>query len=183
VSRTEELLEGVRRGDERAFEALFHLYHRKVFALAYQLLGNASEAEDVEQETFLRLFQRPLSPGHEHNVLGWLLRVASNLSYNQLRSRRRRPVIESDEAVEAVDLADPAEKVLNADQADRVRQTLRRLKERPAQLIMLRQAGLSYAELAEALQLNPNSVGTLLARAEQSFRELYRELEEAEHGE
>jgi RNA polymerase sigma-70 factor (ECF subfamily) len=178
LSQSEALLEGLRRGDEAAFEAIFHTYYGRVFALAYRLLGSAQEAEDVAQETFLRLYLHPLPRGRNHNLLGWLMRVATNLGYNAARSRRRRQEKEERPATDARPEPNPAEQAIQADTTRRVREVLASLPERQVQLLLLRHAGFSYGELATTLGVAPESVGTLLARAERAFQQRYVELEE-----
>jgi RNA polymerase sigma-70 factor (ECF subfamily) len=178
LSQSEALLEGLRQGDEIAFETIFHTYYGRVFALAYRLLGSAPEAEDIAQEVFLRLYLRPLPGGRSHNLLAWLLKVATNLGYNAVRARRRREVKEDVSAAERLDSLGVADEILQADTAGRVRQVLALLPERQMQILLLRHEGLSYAEVATALGIAPGSVGTLLARAERAFQQLYKGLEE-----
>ncbi len=172
---TEEWLDQLRVGDQAAFEAIFRAYHGRVFATAYRLLGSAQEAEDVAQEAFLRLYLRPLPAGREHNLLGWLLRVTTNLAYNVLRGSRRRRAREDRAMARPEPEAGQASADLEATAvtAAAVRDTLAELPERQVQLLLLRQAGLTYAELAQALGVAEGSVGTLLARAERAFREHY----------
>jgi len=178
LPQSDVLLERLRQGDEAAFETIFHAHYGRVFALAYRLLGSAQEAEDVVQEVFLRLYLRPLRRGEERNLLGWLLKVATNLAYNAARARRRRRAREERSMTIASRDPGPADEALSMDVARRVRETLARMPERQVQILLLRHAGLSYAELARALEIAPGSVGTLLARAEQTFQRLYREGEE-----
>lgn len=184
LSRTEVLLAGLRAGSQEAFEAIFREHYAPVFAVAYRLLGSATEAEDTAQEAFLRLYEHPLPAGRDHNLRGWLLRVTTNLAYNVLRSRGRRRSREERAGVESAlrppALASPVADAAAADTAASVRAVLARLPERQVQLLLLRQAGLSYVELAGALGVAPGSIGTLLARAERAFRNLYGELEEIE---
>jgi RNA polymerase sigma-70 factor (ECF subfamily) len=185
LSQTEALLAGLRAGSQEAFETIFREHYAQVFAVAYRLLGSASEAEDAAQEAFLRLYEHPLPAGRNHNLRGWLLRVTTNLAYNALRSRGRRRLREERALAEAQSAGQPAAGdsmvAATADTAAKVRGVLARLPERQVQLLLLRQAGLSYAELAGALGVAPGSIGTLVARAERAFRDLYGELEEMEH--
>jgi RNA polymerase sigma-70 factor (ECF subfamily) len=166
------LVEGLRRGDEASFEALFDRHYPQVYRLLARLVGDPAEAEELAQETFVRLYQRPLRRGD--NVGGWLYRVATNLGYNALRGRRRRDqreqVVMAETSLTAPSAAADAE--ARAVQAE-VRAALACLGPRQGQLLLLRQLGLSYQELAEALDLSPNSIGTLLARAEKAFRRAY----------
>jgi RNA polymerase sigma-70 factor (ECF subfamily) len=180
LTETEALLAGLRAGSQEAFETIFRAHYGPVFATAYRLLGSAAEAEDVAQECFLRLYEHPLPPGRDHNLRGWLLRVATNLAYNALRSRTRRQ--RREERAQApdggVEASSPGQDVAASHTAARVRSALAGLSERQVQLLLLRQAGLSYAELAGALGVAPGSIGTLLARAERAFRDQYGKLEE-----
>lgn len=171
----EELLDQLRQGSATAFETVFRAYYRQVFATAYRLLGSAQEAEDIAQEVFLRLYLRPLPPGRRHNLLGWLLRVATNLAYNSARNQRRRSARENRALGDfPEDLqGDPNESLPDVETARAVREVLRQLPERQVQLLLLRQAGLSYAELAAVVEVAEGSVGTLLARAERAFRAKY----------
>lgn len=182
MAQTEALLNELRRGSREAFETIFRTYYQQVFAVAYRLLGSAQEADDVAQEAFLRLYLHPLPAGREHNLVGWLLRVAANQGYNALRSRKRRRMRESTPVADPPAAVDPAENAAASEEtAARVREALAHLSERQVQLLLLRQAGLSYAELAAALGVAPGSVGTLLARAERAFRQQYGVPEEMDY--
>lgn len=166
------LLEGLRRGDEASFEALFHRHYQNVYCLLYRLVGDG-EAEELTQEVFLRLYERPLRNGD--NVAGWLYRVATNLGYNALRGERRR--LSREEKVMAdMPTAAPsaaAEWRRQVEQS-RVRTALSCLRPKQGQLLLLRHMGFSYKELAEIVGVSPNSIGTLLARAEKAFHRVYR---------
>jgi RNA polymerase sigma-70 factor (ECF subfamily) len=166
------LVEGLRQGDETSFEVLFHRHYPQVYRLLVRLVGDAAEAEELAQETFVRLYQRPLRRGD--NVGGWLYRVATNLGYNALRGCRRRDQREQSVMAETPLTAPSAaaEAERRALQAE-VRATLARMKPQQGQLLLLRHMGLSYRELAEALDVSPNSIGTLLARAEKAFLKAY----------
>ncbi|MBP6015446.1 MAG: sigma-70 family RNA polymerase sigma factor [Candidatus Promineofilum sp.] len=101
------LLARMAHGDAHAFDALFHRHYDRVYGVLFRLVGERAEAEDLAQETFLRLYKRvdrgrPLSM--DENIGGWLYRVAMNLGYNALRSRRRMDerngyMIPGDEAI------------------------------------------------------------------------------------
>lgn len=170
------LLKGVGRGDTAAFDALFRRHYDRVYGLLFRLVGNRVEAEDLTQEVFLKLYHRPLHGNREHNVGAWLYRVATNMGYNHIRGRRRfwqRNVVLVPE--ENSRQNDPAERAAERETRAAVRAALARLPERQVQLLLLRQMGLSYAELAEACEVAPGSVGTLLARAAEAFRKAYRD--------
>src|SRR5690606_2055382 len=133
---------------------------------------------DAAQEVFLKLYGQRFPRGREHTLGGWLFRVASNTALNRLRGDGRRGRRESEAAGEAQVLGpqgepDPAQQVVRAEERALVRRALAALPEKSRLCLVLRQAGLSYAEVAQALDVAPSSVGTLLARAEARFRERY----------
>jgi RNA polymerase sigma-70 factor, ECF subfamily len=181
LAEAQALQERLAQGDQNAFQDIFRAYYGRVFGLACRLLGSPDEADDVAQETFWQLYRRPLPRGREHNLLAWLLTVATRLSYNALRAGRRRQARENRTLPDA-DRAGQADVTEQAEAAARIRQVLGRLPERQSRLILLRQAGLSYAEIASAEGVSPGSVGTLLARSERAFQELYQSVEEEENG-
>jgi RNA polymerase sigma-70 factor (ECF subfamily) len=178
--------------DEAMFDALFLTHYQPIFRFLYRIAGTREEAEDLAQETFLRLHRSPelwkglQSEPREHNVHAWLYRVATNLAYNALRSQRRRTRRE-DVVLEQIlstgdSEPDPVEAVERAAERAAVRRALVALPERQAQLLLMRYAGLSYRELAGALGIAPGSVGTLLARAEAAFEKAYQHLRGNEGG-
>jgi RNA polymerase sigma-70 factor (ECF subfamily) len=106
-------------------------------------------------------------------------RVALNRGYNALRGERRERARIERLAEPAVQL-DPHAELLRAEERARVRATLARLPDRQGKLLLLRHAGLAYAEIAAALELSPGSIGTLLARAERAFLAAYEHMQPAE---
>jgi RNA polymerase sigma-70 factor (ECF subfamily) len=172
------LLEGISEGDEASFETVFQHHYDRVYGLLFRLLGNRVEAEDVTQEVFLKLHQhafrkRFYKRQREHNIGAWLYRTATNAGYNAIRSRQRlwqrNTVLVPDPAGSpGVD-----KEVERREQQTAVRTALATLPERQTQLLLLRQLGFSYAECAQACGVAPGSVGTLLARAAQAFKQAY----------
>jgi RNA polymerase sigma-70 factor (ECF subfamily) len=163
-----QLLERFTRGEEAAFEELFLRHYNQVYRVAYGLVGRSDEAEDLTQETFVALYHQPPQIALDASVGAWLCRVALNRGYNLLRSERRtRERLER--LAEPPDMIDPQAELVRAEEQARVREVIAQLPERQAKLLLLRHAGLSYAEIATALSIAPGSVGTLLARAEKAF--------------
>lgn len=180
------LLRGSWEGDARAFEELFTRYFPLVHSVISRIVGDTAEAEELTQETFLRLYERPIQATESANVRAWLLRVGTNSAFNAVRSRRRRTswlqrLAGRAEARQTGD--DPSSIVAARDEAGRVRQVLAQLPERQRAALVLRASGLSYAEVAAALGVRPGSVGTILARAERAFREMAGSMYPADGGE
>jgi RNA polymerase sigma-70 factor (ECF subfamily) len=165
------------------FEALFLEHWAPVYRLLRRLVGDPSEAEDLALETFLRLYNRHPDRPDGFNVGGWLYRVATNLGLHSIRGWKRRERYETTagkDALAAQETASPAEILAQEDERRRVRQALGRMSARASRLLVLRYTGLSYKEIAAALDLAPASIGPLLVRAEREFEKHYRALEQEE---
>lgn len=162
--------------DPADFEAIFLEHWPRVYNVLFRLVGDQAEAEDLALETFWQLHQKP--PLKEDNLNGWLYRVAVNLGFNALRSRKRRTRYEEQAgslALESNASARPEEELERAERRREVQHILADMKPRSAQLLVLRYSGLSYTDLAAALKMNPNSVGKMLARAADEFEQIYRQ--------
>jgi RNA polymerase sigma-70 factor, ECF subfamily len=170
---------GSAAGSGERFAALFRDRYQELYGLGYRLLGDHGEAEDVVQETFLKLDGHPVLDRPDDEVAAWLRRVCLNTTYNRLRGQRRASARldragraeRADE--EAGDGGEPLLDVLRAEQQRAVRRALATLPERQRACLLLRHAGYTYAEIAAALDLAVGSVGVLLARGERAFRDAY----------
>jgi RNA polymerase sigma-70 factor (ECF subfamily) len=170
------LVQAAQYGEEPAFAELFRRYYGLVYRLAFRLVGSAEEADDLVQEVFLRLYQRPPVLADGESLRPWLSRVTANLGLNTLRAHRRS----RDRLLRWLRLEwplkrDEAERELELREAtDVARELLATLPERDRVILVLRHSGLTYEEIASAVGVQPNSVGTLLARAERRVRDRYR---------
>jgi RNA polymerase sigma factor (sigma-70 family) len=138
--------------------------------IAY-LVGDVQAAEDLAQETFMKLYDAP--PLHD-NIIAWLSRVASNLSYNYLRGekvkRNKAPAIMEHETDNVISIEDIA---LRNHEVTQTKKVLNKLNARDRMCLLLKFSGYKYAEIAEITGLDRNSVGTVLARAQAKFKEAY----------
>lgn len=147
---------------------VFRRDYQLVVGVAARVLGSADQAEDVAQEVFLS-FSRSSVPAGE--ARGWLSVAAAHTALNLLRSSRRRSsrestVVASDQTV----VSDVADTVVTGEERARVRAALARLPRKQAVALVLRHGGLSYSEVAAALDMSPGSVGTTVRRAESALR-------------
>ena len=166
-------MSGSPRGAVRAdLDDVFRRDYRRVVAVAARVLGSRDQAEDVAQEVFLS-FGRSSVPAGEAG--GWLCVAAAHTALNLLRSGRRRASRE-EAAAGTTDtvVADVAEAVVTNEDRRRVRAALARLPRTQAVALVLRHSGLSYADVAAALDLSPGSVGTTVRRAESALRKELR---------
>jgi RNA polymerase sigma-70 factor, ECF subfamily len=179
---------GARPGSRERFAVVFRERYRELYGLGYRLLGDHGEAEDVVQETFLKLDGHPVLDRPDEEVAAWLRRVCLNTAYNRLRGQRRRTArLERAGRAERADdetdaRATPLLDVLRAEQQQAVRRALASLPERQRACLLLRHAGYSYAEIAATLDLAIGSVGVLLARGERAFREAYLDSDDPDEG-
>lgn len=160
------------------FETVFVEQWPRIYHVLFRLVGDKAEAEDLALETFWKLYRDPPSKGE--NLNGWLYRVALNQGYNALRARKRRSRYEGEAGAQTLDnypSPQPENEIARAEQRREVQAALARMKPRSAKLLVLRQSGLSYKELATVINVKPSSVGKLLARAEDEFEKIYRQLQ------
>ena len=167
VQQESALSDHVPRERLSEFDRVFRSERTVVDRHLVRLTGDRSLAEDLTQEAFSRLYQRMQAEDDEplRNARAWLLTVASNLAYNHFRSETRRDAREH-----AVGMT-PDEPDL--DVGLDVRRALSKLDARDRIVLLLRNSGFTYAEIAEATGLAASSVGTTLARAQRRFRDTY----------
>ncbi len=161
------------------FEAIFLEHWPRIYSVLRRLVGDPAEAEDLALETFWRLHERPPRMTDKLRLGGWLYRVASNLGLNAIRGGKRRERYEIDaggwDPARDTERDDPVQQAAKAEQRRRVRQVLSELSPRQARLLILRHSGLTYKELASTLAVSPESIGTLLTRAEAEFERQWKE--------
>jgi RNA polymerase sigma-70 factor, ECF subfamily len=171
-------------GDERAqitLDALYRHYQGPVQRYLHRLCGSADQAEELTQDTFANACAGLLSFRGDCSVATWLFRIARNAYLNSLR--RPAPArIDTDEllAIPAADAyGDPARSYAAREQRDTIGLALAQLPERQRSLLLLRDAeGLSYAEIADVLELSLAAVKVNLFRARNAFRAAYQAMEQ-----
>lgn len=165
------------------FEALFMEHWASVYRVLRRLVGDPAEAEDLALEAFLRLYRHNQKKREVQNAGGWLYQVATRLGLNSIRDWKRREQYELSAgkyALEETAELSPAEILAQAEERQQARLALSRMNERQSQLLILRHSGLSYKEIASALNVAPDSIGSLLIRAEREFEKHYRALAQEE---
>ncbi len=175
VTPDQALLQASYAGDESAFEQLFLRHYPRVYRVAARIVGNREDAEEVALDAFNQLHRRTLDPALGDNVAGWLYRTATNTAFNTVRARNRRRswlqrLVRREGRPGLAE--DPADAAIRSETAEQVRRALIGVPERQRDAIILRSAGLSYIEIADAIGVQPSSVGTLIARGERKLREI-----------
>ena len=174
LSRSMTVRKSSEHWDEAAFRAVFFEHYSRILGILMRLLGDRSLAEETANEAFWRLYRQP-SLEADGNVGGWLYRTATNLGIDALRASTRRRQYEeaAGGASDGAKTSSPLEDLLRQEKCNRVRSVLSLIKPAQAQLLILRSSGLSYRELADVLDVKMTSIGTLLNRAEEEFRNRY----------
>ena len=163
------LVERAKNGDVNAYEALVQHYQELAFRVAYQVTGNAADAEDAAQEAFVNAYYalgrfRPGAP-----FKPWLCRIVANEARNRRTSAQRRTVL-AERALVAQSSGDSAQSPEDAAEANEFRsilvETLQRLKEDDRLILAYRLFfDLSEAEMADALNVPKGTVKSRLSRA------------------
>ena len=168
--------------DRQRFEAAVERYQRRVFTLAWYLLSDREEAEDVTQEVLIRMWRSGGRVAPERLEM-WLLRVTRNASYDRLRSRRSAArVFATDAAHEAAgtvmaDGPSPESVVGGSEIGRRLCAALTELREPAKSIVILREIqGLSYQQISDVLELPLSTVRVSLHRGRRRLRELLREV-------
>jgi RNA polymerase sigma-70 factor, ECF subfamily len=149
------------REPAEAARELFDAHGAAVYRFATVLLRHHQDAEDVVQETFLKLLRHLTAGGDTSNVRGWLFTVAAHAA----RDRQRRALRWLPWTAVREPAAPAADPIDEDGRLETARATMRRLASRDRLLLGLRAQGLSYREIASAAGIKPTSVGRLLARA------------------
>lgn len=137
-----------------------------LFRYLTRFTGDPDQAEDLVQETLIRLRERPPEDGAEPRR--WLFTVATNLARDAHRIATRRAALaraERDRIPAPAAPPDPAALAERAEVQDRVRAALARLGERERTILLMREEGFTHREIAEAVGTTTGSVGTMIARA------------------
>jgi len=156
--------------ESRDFQAVYRDLFPSLSRYVYRFTGDSDTAADIAQEAFLRLLEHDL-PREE--VRPWIFVVATNLARDGVRKkdRRRRLLIANPDRREGT--TSPQEELERAERIAQVRQALDELPGRDRQMLLMREEGFSYAEIAEAVGVRPTSVGALIARALKKFHAAY----------
>ncbi len=175
-------MEALRAGDRAEFARVVELYSVPIYRLGLKMTGNAQDAEDVLQTTFLKAVQHLADFEGRSSLSTWLYRIAANESLMMLR--RRRPELSIDEEPEEsegpivtpLQFADwgtlPEHELLSAESRRYLDEAVQKLPEKLRLVFLLRDVeGLSIKETSEALGLSETNVKTRLSRARLHLRE------------
>jgi len=169
-----ELVEACKQGDRDAFRTLFETYKDKVYSIALRFCGDESQAMDIAQDTFLKLFSSLQSFRGDSAFSTWVYRLVVNCCLDhKRRSWRLIPI--ADELIAVLRApGDSLKSVLHMEMRARVRSAVETLTPDMRMVVVLRYTeGLSYEEIAEVMGC---SVGTVASRLNRAHKALERKL-------
>lgn len=179
---SEDLMARIARGDEDAFEILVNRHQTSVLNLVYRFIGDRTQAKDLAQEVFIRVWQAAKTYKPEAKFTTWIYRITANLCFNELKSSRRKrwySFNRSDEDGEhtfeetLVDSTPSAENILLEKERSReISDALQGLPDNQRMaLVLKRYDALSYQEIAQIIGCSVSAVESLLVRAKRALQE------------
>ena len=168
----DELMTEVGRGSEAALESLIHRHRDRLVRLSARLTSDRGQAEDIAQETFIRLVDHAPAYEGRGQFVAWLHTIARRLCFNVNRARQRRPEVALEAAHDRPSYATP-EKALELKE---VRRALAQLPERQRKALWLKAAeGRSYREIAAALECSESDVANAIFRGRETLARYLRD--------
>lgn len=175
----EDLVLRVQRGDKTAFDFLVIKYQHKIIQLVNRYVKDPSEAQDVAQESFIKAYRALGNFRGDSAFYTWLYRIAINTAKNYLVSRSRRSSdyevdVQDAEAIENAPqlqgMETPERLLLNQEIVDTIKTAIEKLPEEMRTAIMMREFdGMSYEEIAEAMDCPVGTVRSRLFRAREAI--------------
>ncbi|MDA2927856.1 sigma-70 family RNA polymerase sigma factor [Acidobacteria bacterium AH-259-G07] len=171
-----ELIQRCQRGDQEAFREVFKRYQHKIFRLCYHFAGDGSDAEEITQEIFLKMY---LSIGQfdlRSGFYTWLFRIAVNecLQHRRKKAARKVPL---DERALSLSVREtlPLDSLLSHEKQAQVQKALEKLPGKYRLALLLKEIeGLSYREIARIFGVSEGTVASRLNRAREQFRRVYQ---------
>ncbi len=168
-----------REGDTAAFEAIYNRYERRIYAFTYRLMGNAEDAYDLTQDTFVKAYMALPRTAPDLNLSAWLHRIASNACMDVLRRRkliRWLPweTFDTNPAIEPAADDDPVGDYNQIETSGEVQTVLNKLSPKHRMALVLKEyQGMSCDEIGDVMGASRSAVKSLLFRAREEFRQVY----------
>lgn len=173
------LMGRVSAGDMCAFEELVERHQRAVIGTVAKMLGNASEAEDIAQQVFVRIWKSAGRYEPQAKFTTWLFTITRNLVFNEMRRLQRKPTVSVDKheetthrVLEDSQASAPDDEMLQAELEEAIDRAIRSLPEKQRMAVILRRyEELPYEEIARVLSMSLPAVKSLLFRARTQLKE------------
>lgn len=159
------------KGDISAFEQILKKYKDIIINVAYRFVQNYSEAEDIAQEVFLKIYHSAKTYKPEAKFSTWVYKITVNLSLNYLRSRKHLPTVPLEETLEISEAVTPENNFEKKELTRRVKEALNSLPENQKLAVILKKyENLSYEEIGKIIGCSSSAVDSLIQRAKQNLK-------------
>jgi RNA polymerase sigma-70 factor (ECF subfamily) len=183
MSRDAALARAACAGDSDAYAALVDTHLASVYRLTLRMVSNASDAEDLAQDAFLRAFERLHLFDASRSFRAWLLKIAANLAINHLRARRRHRTIRLSEVLAEMPQTEPYAQKADMPRAEQWQQWLDKLTElQRSAIVLFHFCEMSYVEVGSVLDMPVNTVKTHIHRGRKRLRQMIMSSESTESG-
>lgn len=162
------LVEKAKNGDESAFEALYDKYSGKVYSLALRMTKNPEDALDLSQDVFIRVYKSLVFFKGQSSFSTWLYSIASNacIDFTRKETKRKTESLNENSFTEIPDLRSPEHETEKKELRTAIATAIDALPYDQREVIVLREInGLSYTEIADALDIEVGTVKSRIARA------------------
>jgi len=185
---SEELMARIAEGDEDAFEILVNRHQTSILNLVYRFIGDRTQAKDLAQEVFLKVWQSAQNYEPKAKFTTWIYRITANLCFNELKSARRKKWFSFNRSNEDGDhtfeetLSDSApsaeDLLLEKERSRQISDALQSLPDNQRMAVVLkRYEDLSYQEIAQIIGCSVSAVESLLVRAKRTLQEKLKNFE------
>lgn len=183
------LLKKARNGDIEAFELLIEDYQKKAFNVAYRMMGNSEDANDLVQEALIRIFKSIKNFKEQSSFSTWVYRIVTNVCLDELRRRKNKFTISIDEDIQLEDGnvkrqiesegPTPEESLESKEIQDIVTKAIEELSNEHKTVIVLRDIqGFSYDEISDIMKCPEGTVKSRINRARKALREILKKQKE-----
>ena len=183
----QEIIDKSIKGDIDAFEELVKKYEKKVYTIAYRLIGNSADASDMAQEAFIKVYKALPKFRGDSSFKTWIIHIVTNVCKDELRKRKMTTRSLDDDSLSLEDrkavakensnLQGPEEHLMQKEDQQKIQQCLNTLSEEHKLILVLREIqGYSYEEIAGYLECTLGTVKSRLSRARLAFKDIYLDL-------
>lgn len=183
----ENLVKLAQNGDKQAFQALMEKYQRRIFNLCYGMVKNSADAADLVQDAFIKAYRNIAKFRGNSAFYTWMYRIAKNVCIDFLRKKKRRPMVDFDDAIRRDEPVDgdesllpsplginPAKVASRNELLQQIDAALGTLSEAHREVLVLREIdGLAYQEIADLVDI---SIGTVMSRLYHARKNMQEQL-------
>jgi RNA polymerase sigma-70 factor (ECF subfamily) len=168
-------------GDGTALEELLLAYEKKVYSIAYRLMGSEADAADMAQESLIKIYRSTRGFKGEASFSSWVYRLTVNTCMDGLRRRKRAPIsleyaCESGMPFEDTAAGTPETHALSLERSEDIHKAIGMLSAEHKAVVVLRDiTGLSYEEISDSLKISVGTVKSRISRGRQRLKELLLE--------